>query len=130
MKRKTVTLKPEADLPYSSAVVASGSFVFVSGHVGFDPVTGEPPAGIEAQTRQSLENIKAVLAASGSRLEHAVMVKVYLADVTHYDAMNMVYREYFPADRPARATIGSQLVRPDLLVEIEVIALLPDEVDA
>jgi len=126
MERKTINLKSGADLPYSSAVVASGRFVFVSGHVGFDPVTGEPPEGIEAQTRQSLENIKAVLEAAGTSLALAVKVNVYLVNAGDYDVMNTVYKEYFPVDRPARATVVTTLVRPDLLVEIEMTALMPD----
>jgi 2-iminobutanoate/2-iminopropanoate deaminase len=128
MLRRDVNLQDTprtADLPYSSAVVASGEFVFVSGHVGFDPETGTPPAGIEAQTEQALENLKAVLEAAGTSMENVVKVNVYLADVNHFEAMNEVYRRYFPANRPARATVGAQLVRPDLLVEIELVALLP-----
>jgi 2-iminobutanoate/2-iminopropanoate deaminase len=129
MQRKTVQLPPmpgAADPPYSSAVVASGHFVWTSGYVGFDRETGEPPASIEAQTEQALENLKAVLAASGTSFEHVVKVNVYLANVADYAGMNAVYRRYFPTDRPARATIGATLVRPDLLVEIEMVALLPD----
>jgi 2-iminobutanoate/2-iminopropanoate deaminase len=128
MQRKVInvaTTPVVSDLPYSSAVVASGDFVFTSGYVGFDPETGRPPAGIEAQTEQALENLKAVLGAAGTALEYVVKVNVYLANVADYEGMNKVYRRYFPASRPARATIGSQLVRPDLLVEIEMVALLP-----
>lgn len=129
MKRRTVNLKDKpskSDLPFSSAVVASGDFVFTSGHVGFDPETGEPPEGIQAQTEQSLENLKAVLEAAGTSLEHVVKVNVYLADIGHFAAMNEVYRRYFQEDRPARTTVGAPLARPDLLIEIEMVALLPD----
>lgn len=129
MQRRVVNLEDTprtADLPYSSAVVASGEFVFLSGHVGFDPKTGTPPAGIQAQTQQSLENLKKVLEAAGTSLDHVVKVNVYLADVTHFEEMNEVYRRYFPENRPARATVGAQLMRPDLLVEIEMVALLPN----
>jgi 2-iminobutanoate/2-iminopropanoate deaminase len=128
MKRRTVNLT-EKGLPYSSAVVASGNFVFTSGHVGYDLETGEAPEGIEAQTELSLENLKKVLEAAGTSFENVVKVNVYLADVTHADAMNNVYRRYFPTDRPARATVGAPLLRPDLLVEIEMVALLPDGVE-
>jgi 2-iminobutanoate/2-iminopropanoate deaminase len=127
MKRQVVNLPSPSrgtDLPYSPAIVATGTFVFTSGYVGFDPKTGNPPGGIAAQTEQSLENLKAVLEAAGSSLAHVVKVNVYLADVEDYDGMNTVYRRYFPTDRPARATLGAKLVRPDLLVEIEMVALL------
>ncbi len=129
MKRELIhvpTTPGASDLPYSSAVVASGHFVFTSGYVGFDPATGNPPDGIEAQTEQALENLKVVLEASGSSLEHAVKVNVYLANVDDYEAMNKVYRRYFPTNRPARATVGSQLVRTNLLIEIEIVALVPE----
>lgn len=115
-----------ADPPFSSAIVARGDFVFTSGHVGFDPETGEAPAGFEAQTVQSLENLKAVLEAAGSSLDQAVKVNVYLTNPDHFEAMNKVYRRYFPSDRPARSTVVVNLVRPNLLIEIEIVALLPD----
>jgi 2-iminobutanoate/2-iminopropanoate deaminase len=129
MQRQTISLPTTpgaSDLPYSSAVRASGDFVFTSGYVGFDPATGNVPDGIEAQTAQALDNLKAVLEAAGTSLEHVIKVNVYLANVADYEGMNRVYRRYFPADRPARATLGTQLVLPELLVEIEMVALLPD----
>ena len=128
MKRRAINMprrQGAADLPFSSAIVASGNFVFTSGHVGFDPETGIAPAGIEAQTVQSMENLKAVLESAGTSLENVVKVNVYLADVNDFQAMNEVYRRYFPEDRPARSTVGAPLVRPDLLIEIEMVALLP-----
>ncbi|MBK8021831.1 MAG: RidA family protein [Chloroflexi bacterium] len=129
MQRNVVILPttPGAtDLPYSSAVIASGHFVFTSGYVGFDPATGDMPAGIEAQTAQALENLKAVLEAAGSALEHVVKTTVYLTRAEDYAGMNAVYKRYFPTERPARATLVVQLVRPDLLIEIEMVALMPD----
>ncbi len=129
MQRRVVNLENTprmADLPFSSAIAASGEFVFTSGHVGFDPKTSEAPAGIHAQTEQALENLIAVLEAAGTSLDYVVKVNVYLANVSDFEAMNDVYRRYFPADRPARTTVGAQLVRPDLLVEIEMVALLPN----
>ncbi len=129
MQRQVINVgdaSSKADLPFSSAIVARGEYVFTSGHVGFDPETGEPPAGIMAQTEQSLENLKAVLEAAGSSLDQAVKVNVYLTNPDHFEVMNEVYRRYFPSDRPARSTVVVNLVRPDLLIEIEIIALLPD----
>lgn len=115
-----------ADLPFSSAIIARGEYVFTSGHVGFDPETGDPPAGIQAQTEQSLDNLKTVLEAAGSSLDEAVKVNVYLTNADQFDAMNEVYRRYFPGDRPARTTVVVELVRADLLIEIEIIALMPE----
>lgn len=129
MQRQTVnvpTTPGATDLPYSSAVIGSGHYVFTSGYVGFDPVTGSPPEGIEAQTVQALEHLKTVLAAAGSGLEHVVKATVYLARAEDYAAMNAIYKRYFPNERPARTTIVVQLVRPDLLIEIEMVALMPD----
>ncbi len=119
-----------AQRPYSSAIAARGDFVFTAGHVGFDPETGEPPAGIRAQAEQCLENLKAVLEAAGASLAQAVKVNVYLTNAADYDVMNEVYKRYFPTDRPARTTVVVELVRPDLLIEIEIVALLPEGADA
>ena len=110
----------------ADALNSSGNFVLTSGHVGFDLDTGESVEGIQAQTELTLENLKAVLEVAGTSLEHVVKVNVYLADVTHFDSMNEAYRRYFPTDRPARSTVGASLARPDLLVETEMVALLPD----
>lgn len=130
MQRDVVNVgdTPEpSDLPFSSAIRARGDFVFTSGHVGFDPATGEPPEGITAQTEQALQNLKAVLEAAGTSLEGAVKVNVYISSPEHYEPMNDVYRRFFPTDRPARTTVVTELVRADLLVEIEIVALMPNE---
>jgi 2-iminobutanoate/2-iminopropanoate deaminase len=110
-------------LPISSAVVAYG-FVFVSGHVGWLPGTQQAAAGIEAQTVQTLEKLKAVLEAAGTSLANVVKVNVFLSNVNDFAAMNEVYRRYFPLDPPARTTVGAVLVSPDLLIEIEMVAML------
>ena len=130
MKRKVVNLSetPEAaqDLPLSHAVVA-GDLVFTSGWVGYELDTSEVPEGIQAQTEQTLENLKAVLEAAGTTLDRVVKVTVYLKNVGDFRAMNQVYRRYFPKDPPARTTIGAgALADPALLVEIEMVAALPD----
>ena len=118
------TVPGATDLPYSSAVIVNGNSVFTSGYVGFEPATGAVPAGIEAQTAQTLDNLKAVLEAAGSTLGHVVKATVYLVRAEDYQAMNAIYKRYFPAERPARTTVVVQLVRPELLVEIELVALL------
>jgi 2-iminobutanoate/2-iminopropanoate deaminase len=115
---------PKASGPYSQAVKASG-FVFVAGQV---PLTAEGTfvqGDIKAQTRQVLENIKAILQAGGSSLEQVVKVTVYLADMKDFAAMNEAYAEYFPKDPPARATVQSDLRfrGGPLPIEIEAVAL-------
>lgn len=115
---------PRPQGPYSQAIKAGG-FVFVAGQVPLTP-EGEFVAGdIRAQTRQVLENVKAILKAAGSSLEEVVKVTVYLADMGDFPAMNEVYAEYFPTEPPARATVQSDLrFRGDVLpIEIEAIAL-------
>ena len=129
MQRRAVNMPdtPGATrLPISSAIVAR-DFVFTAGHVGWVPETREAPAAIEAQTAQTLENLKAVLEAAGTSLEHVVKVTVFLTNINDFAAMNQVYRRYFQDNPPARTTVGvAALARPDLLIEIEMVALLPD----
>ncbi len=109
--------------PYSQGIIANG-FVFVCGSVGVDPKTGQlVSGGIAEQTKQSLENIKAILEASGSSLDKAVKVTVYLKDVNHGKDMNQVYSTYFPHSKPVRSTVVVGFTRDDLLVEIDVIAV-------
>ncbi len=112
---------PKPGGPYSQAVVAGG-FVFVAGQDGRAPSTGTRPAGIEAQTRQALTNIEAILKQAGSSLENVVKVSVFLNDINDFEAMNGVYSGFFPKDPPVRTTIQTRF-RGDMLVEIDVIAL-------
>ena len=115
------------DVPISSVVRGDG-VLYVSGHVPTDPATGAVVAGtIEAQTRATLENIKASLALAGAALADVVKVNVFLTDMSEFTAMNSVYREYFPSEPPARTTVGtSGLAHPDMRIEIEAIALAPE----
>jgi len=114
---------PKPQGPYSQAVKA-GPFVFVAGQIPMTPEGEYVPGDIQAQTRQVLENIKAILEAAGSSLEQVVKVTVYLADMGDFAAMNEVYSQYFPKDPPARAAVQSNLrFRGDVLpIEIEAIA--------
>ena len=106
--------------PYSQAIVADG-FVFVAGQGPANPSTNELQLGdVASETRQTLQNIQAILEAAGSSLRDVVRVGVFLADIKDFDAMNAVYREFFPADQPARTTVGAQL--PRIKVEIDCIA--------
>jgi enamine deaminase RidA (YjgF/YER057c/UK114 family) len=78
---------------------------------------------VTSQTRQCIANIQAILEAGGSSLDRLVKTTVFLADLRLFDAMNAVYRELIPEPRPGRSTVEAKLARPDILVEIEAIAL-------
>ena len=113
---------PKAIGPYSQAVEAGG-LVFVSGQLPIDPATGAFPEGIEAQTRQSLTNAKAILAAAGLGMESVVKTTVFLKDMNDFAKMNAVYAEFFPeGGYPARSAIEVARLPKDASVEIEVIA--------
>ena len=115
---------PEAPGPvaaYSQGLQASG-LVFTAGQGAHDPVTGELPEGVEAQTRRTLENVDAILREAGTSLANAVKVHVFIADRGDYAAMNAVYAEYMPDPPPVRTTVQAGLGR-GMLVEIDVIAL-------
>jgi reactive intermediate/imine deaminase len=116
-----------SDIPLSAAVRGDG-VVYASGQVPVDPQTRQVVAGgIEAQTRQTLENLKATLALAGAGLADVVKVNIFLTDMSNFAAMNGVYREYFASEPPARTTVGTTgLANPAMLIEIEAIALAPD----
>lgn len=110
--------------PYSQAVKANG-FVFVSGQIALDPMTGEfVGADVRQQTERVLENLKAILEASGAPLTHVVKTTVYLKDMNEFSAMNEVYARYFTAAPPARSTVQAARLPKDALVEIDVVAVL------
>lgn len=113
---------PAPNVPLSQGIVA-GSFVFVSGQVPRDPITGSVPDGIEAQTRVVIANIDRVLQAAGSSLSDVVKVTAHLADLRDREGYNRIYREMFNEPFPARTTVGSQL--DGMLVEIDAIAIRP-----
>ncbi len=126
MSKITVTapLAPPAVGPYSHAVVANG-MVFTAGQVGLISGTKTlAPGGIEAQTAQALENVKAVLQAAGSGMGRVVKTTVFLADMNDYAAMNEVYAKYFWRNQPARSAVQVAALPLGALVEIEAIATL------
>ena len=112
---------PKAIGPYSQAVELSGT-LYVSGQLPIDPVTGVMPEGIEAQTRASLKNIGAILAAAGLGYADVVKTTVLLADIADFAAMNAVYAEYFPEKAPARVCYQVAALPKSALVEIDAIA--------
>lgn len=114
---------PKAIGPYSQAIKANG-LLFVSGQLPINPVTGKfAEGGIEGQARQSLENLKSILAAEGLTFAHVLKTTVFLKDMNHFAAMNAVYAECFTKDAPARVCIQVSKLPNDALIEIELIAV-------
>lgn len=113
---------PAAVGPYAQGVAAAG-LVFCSGQLPIDPASGTVPDGVEAQTRQSLANLGAVLEAGGSSLASVVKTTVFLKDMNQFAAMNAVYATFFPDGPPARSTVEVARLPRDVLVEVEAIAL-------
>jgi len=114
-------VEPSA-LPFSRVVEANG-FVFLAGQVGEAPGSGGPvPGGIEAETRAMLDNVGRLLRAVGLDYADVVKATVYLVDMDDFAAMNAIYREYFPTEPPARATIGVNRLARNYRCEIEVMA--------
>jgi 2-iminobutanoate/2-iminopropanoate deaminase len=111
--------------PYSPAVRA-GDFIFVSGQVPVDPATGKMITGdIKAETRQVLNNIKALLEACGATMADVVRCGVFLGDAGDFAPMNSVYTEFFGDAKPARATVVTGFAAPDMRVEIDAVAYKP-----
>lgn len=115
---------PAAIGPYSQAVEAGG-MVFVSGQLPVDPATGSfAEGGIKELTRQSLTNIKAILAEAGLTMDNVVKTSVFLADMNDFAAMNEVYAQFFQEPFPARSAVQAARLPKDAKVEIEAIAQL------
>ncbi|NIR29357.1 MAG: RidA family protein [Gammaproteobacteria bacterium] len=127
MSRETIGGSPKGPgglvLPFSKAVRA-GDFIFVSGQMGFGPDGTLAAGGIEPETRQALENIKAVLSQAECTLDDVVKCTAWLDDPRDFAPFNKIYGEYFGDDPPARSTVHSQLVL-DAKVEVEAIAYKP-----
>jgi len=125
-KREVVvaTNAPQAIGPYSVAIRAVG-MVYCSGNIGIDPGSGDLVAGgIEAETRQALSNLTAVLESGGSSPELVVKTTVFLADLDDYSKMNAVYAEFFPEAAPARSAVEVARLPKGAAVEIEAIAIV------
>lgn len=120
---------PKAIGPYSAGV-SIGHLVFTAGQLGLDPSSGElVEGGIQAQTRQALTNLKAVLEAAGTGLEHVVKTTVFLQDIREFGQMNTVYGEFFTVDFPARSAFQVGALPKGAAVEIEAVALLTHDGD-
>lgn len=112
-------------LPLSGAIAANG-FVFLSGQLGTDAAFRLVGDDVEAQTRQALANLQALLDRAGCALADLVKVTAFLTDANHAAGFNRVYAELVPSPPPARSTVVSGLLLPGALVEIEAIAVQPD----
>lgn len=128
MKEKLVVRTEAAPAPFQGApysqAISAGGLVFISGQLGLVPgETTLEGKNIEAQTRQVLENIKAILEEAGSGLDHLLKTTVFLADLADFAAMNNVYSEYVDGTPPARATVQVAALPSGALVEIDAVAL-------
>lgn len=123
MKKVIVTDKaPGAIGPYSQAIQA-GDFLFASGQIPLNPATGEiVEGGIEAQTRQVLENVKGVLAGSGFTVDQVIKTMVFITSMGDFAAVNGVYSQYFKENPPARSCVAVKELPKGALVEIEIVA--------
>jgi 2-iminobutanoate/2-iminopropanoate deaminase len=128
MNNKSVVSTPNAPSaigPYSQAIRA-GDLLFVSGQIPIDPSTGKliEDTTIQAQTRRVMENLIAIVRASGGSVENIVRTTVFLRDMNDFGEMNSVYAEYFQSAPPARSTIQAARLPRDVAVEIDCIALI------
>jgi 2-iminobutanoate/2-iminopropanoate deaminase len=116
---------PNTGLPFSPGILV-GNTLYISGHLGRDPVTSRlVTGGIEAETRQSLANIREVLRAAGMDFTHVTSVTAYIADFDDFAKFNAIYREVFPTDPPARATVQVAAPNDHARIELQMIAVKP-----
>ena len=127
MKKEIVRVGVERPNPNLSPATKFGNLVFVAGQTGRHPTTGEVGKDIREQTRNTLERIKVILAAAGTSLDNVLSAMTHLTRVQDLAAYNEEYAKYFPMDKPARTTVTvATLNSPELLIEITVIACIPD----
>ena len=115
---------PAAIGPYSPALAAEGKLVFISGQLPIDPAVGAFPEGVQARTRQSLTNLRALLTEAGGDMKNIVKTTVFLKDMNDFGAMNEVYATFFTGEYPARSAVEVARLPKDALVEIEAIAVI------
>lgn len=125
MNKQTISTQnaPSAIGPYSQGVKV-GNLVFTSGQLPLNPQSGELVPDIEGATKQSLDNVKAILESAGSSLDKIVKTVVFLRDMNDFAAMNAVYATYFPSNPPARSAVQVARLPKDAILEIEAIALV------
>ena len=116
---------PNTGLPFSPGILV-GNTLYLAGHLGRDPVTSQlVMGGIEAETRQALANLGEVLKTAGMGFEHVTTVTVYITNFDEFEKFNAVYREFFPQDPPARATVQVAALNAGARVELQMIAVRP-----
>lgn len=125
MKKETISTEkaPAAIGPYSQGIKVN-NLIYTSGQLPIDINTGEMPETIEEQTKKSLENVKAILEASGSDMGKVFKTTVFLSDMNNFTKMNGVYKEFFTENYPARSAVEVARLPKDALVEIEAIAVV------
>jgi len=125
MRKTVIATKnaPAALGPYSQAI-KTDSYLFCSGQLGLDPVSGELAAGVKAQAELVLSNLAAVAAEAGATLDAVVKTTIFLKDMADFAVVNEVYASYFKGDKPARSTIQVAALPKGGLVEIEAILAL------
>jgi 2-iminobutanoate/2-iminopropanoate deaminase len=117
---------PAAIGPYSQAI-RCGQFVYTSGQIALDPVTGELVGeDVQTQTHRALQNLQAVLNSAGTSLKSVIKTTVFLVRMSDFQAMNTVYASYFGSPAPARSTVAVAELPRKALVEIECVALIED----
>ena len=114
---------PAAIGPYNQGTVANG-FLFTSGQLPINPVTGLVPATIEEQTVQVMDNLKAIIEAAGSSMEKVLKCTVYITNMDDFGVMNGIYATYFPSNPPARATVEISKLAKNAMIEIDAIAIV------
>jgi 2-iminobutanoate/2-iminopropanoate deaminase len=116
---------PNTGLPFSPGILV-GNTLYLAGHLGRDPVTAElAPGGIEAETRQALANLGEVLKTAGMGFQDVTTVTAYITSFDDFARFNAVYREFFPNDPPARATVQVAALNAGARVELQMIAVKP-----
>ena len=120
--KQVVKVGPEANLPFSPAVKA-GNLIYVAGAIASDDAGRLISGDIKAQTKRTLDNLSQVLKAAGSSMANVASVNVYLKNASDFQAMNEVYRGYWPKDPPARTTVAANIVLPEALIEISMVAI-------
>lgn len=122
MKKVVETKKaPGAIGPYSQGIDI-GNLIFFSGQIPLNPETGEMPEGIEAQTKQSLENVKGLLESQGLDFSHVVKTTVFLDNMDDFNTVNSIYAQYFVEPYPARSAVEVGRLPKGALIEVEIIA--------
>ena len=123
--RRAITPKdfPNSGLPYSPGILASNT-LYISGQLGRDPATARlVPGGIEAETRQAMANVRKVLQSAGMDFKNVVSVNAFITSFDDFEKFNTIYKEYFPTDPPARATVQVAGLNLGAHLEIQMIAV-------